>query len=213
MSRAAVRRSLLLLVTAAALAAAPAGARAGTYHVYACAAGGGSWGNLSWRGDPVSGMVVDTNCTPPGLLIGLRIDGGKAIANGARASIAFTSPPGTAIADFSISRQLDFNSNPPLKDTRPLYAIYQLGDTVFAGAGDYDNATRNRLKTFGSWYGHPQGDAGFSRRTTTMGEFGALPAMPGPRGRSRCASAASAAPRAAPPRPPAASTTCSTGST
>ncbi len=174
MSRTAVRRSLLLLVTAIALAAAPASAGAGTYHVYACGAGGGHWGNMSWSGERVNGMVVDTNCSGAGVLIGLRIDGGRAIANGATASLVFTSPPGTAITDFALTRQLDFNSNPPLKDTRPLYAIYQLGDTVFAGAGDFDNATRNRLKTFGSWYGHPQGDARFGRRTNSLREFGAL---------------------------------------
>jgi hypothetical protein len=170
----ALARVLALLVVSVALAPAPT-AHAGTYHVYACAAGGGNWGNLSWTGDSDgTRFVVDANCTAAGSLIGLRIDGGQAISNGASAGVTFTSPPGTDIVDFSVSRLLDFNSNPPLTDTRPLYAVYLLGGAVFAGAGDYDNATRNRLKTFGSWYGHPQGDAQFSRQTASLPEFGAL---------------------------------------
>ena len=32
-------------------------------------------------------------------------------------------------------------------------ALYQLGSTVFAGAGDYHTGTRNRLRTFNAWYG------------------------------------------------------------
>jgi hypothetical protein len=122
----------------------------------------------------VANFVVDTGCTAPQTLIGLRIDGNKRIANGASAAIAFTSPPGTAIADFSINRFLDFRSSPPLTGTRPLYAIFQLGSTVFAGAGDYDNATRNRLRSFGAWYGYPAGNAKLSRRTSTLHTFGAL---------------------------------------
>ena len=78
-------------------------------------------------------------------LIGLRIDGGKAIANGASAAITFTSPPGTTIADFALDRHLDFRSNPPLANTRPLYALYLLGGVPFIGAGDYHTPTRKRL--------------------------------------------------------------------
>ena len=118
--------------------------------------------------------MVDTNCTPSGALIGLRIDGGKTVPSGASAGVTFTSPPGTTIADFSFVRLLDFNSSPPLAGTRPLYALYQLGGRTFAGAGDYDDATRDRLKPFGSWYAHPQGDAKLSRRTNTLRDFGAL---------------------------------------
>ena len=87
MCRTAVRRLLAVLVALLALAAPVPAAQAGTYHVYACAAGGGNWGNLSWTGD--SGgtrFVVDANCTAAGSLIGLRIDGGQAISNGASAA-------------------------------------------------------------------------------------------------------------------------------
>jgi hypothetical protein len=169
------RQARQIVVLALALAAcAPAAAGAGTYHVYACNAGGASWANRSWSGSPVPGFVVDTGCAPTGTLIGLRIDGGKKIANGASAALTFTSPPGTAIVDFALDRHLDFRSNPPLQGTRPLFALYQLGGVPFAGAGDYHTPTRERLKAAGAWYGYPAANATLSRRTTSLRQFGAL---------------------------------------
>ena len=169
------RQTRQMLVLALALAAcAPAAAEAGTYHVYACTAAGTSWGNGSWTGPLVPGLVVDTDCTASGSLIGLRIDGGKPIANGASAALTFTSPPGTTIADFALDRHLDFRSNPPLENTRPLYALYLLGGVPFIGAGDYHHPTRERLKAFGAWYGYPAANATLSRRTTSLRQFGAL---------------------------------------
>jgi len=167
-------RQMLVLALLAA-ACAPATAEAGTYHVYACTAGGASWENRTWTGQPVPGLVVDTDCTASGSLIGLRIDGGKAIANGAAASLTFTSPPGTTIADFTLDRLLDFHSNPPLQNTRPLYALYLLGGVPFLGAGDYHYPTRERLKDSGSWYGFPAANASVSRRTTSLRQFASLP--------------------------------------
>ena len=172
-----LRRTLPFLLALAALA--PATAHAGSYHVYTCAAGGGNWGNAAWTGSAVTNYVVDTNCTPAGSLIGLRIDGNKAIANGSSASLTFTSPIGTWITDFRVNRLLDFNSNPALAGTRPLYALYSLGRTPFAGAGDYDTSTRRRLQVSGGWYGYPAGDATISRRTTSLRQFGALAAYRG----------------------------------
>jgi hypothetical protein len=162
-------------VLALALAAcAPAAAEAGTYHVYACAAAGTNWDNRSWSGSAAPGIVVDSACVTPGWPIGVRIDGGSRIANGATASLTFTSPPGTTIADFTIDRELNFHSNPPLADTRPLYALYRLGPTVFAGAGDYHHPTRERLKPFNAWYGYPANNATLSRRVTRLRDMGAL---------------------------------------
>jgi hypothetical protein len=163
-----------MLICFAAAAAVPAAAQAGSYHVYTCAAGGGHFTNAAWTGPAVAGLVVDTQCPTPGSLVGLRIDGGKAIANGASASLTFTSPPGTTIADFTIHRELDFDSNPTLPDTRPLYAIYFLGNTAFAGAGDYEGATRDRLRAVNAWYGYPEGDAHLTKRITTLRQMGAL---------------------------------------
>ena len=169
------RQARQILSLALVLAAcASATAEAGTYHVYACTAGGASWANRTWTGPPVAGLVVDTDCTASGSLIGLRIDGGKAIANGAAAALTFTSPPGTTIVDFSLDRHLDFRSNPPLENTRPLYALYLLGGVPFIGAGDYHNATRERLRAYNGWYGYPSGNATLSRRTTALRQFGAL---------------------------------------
>jgi hypothetical protein len=163
-----------ILLCLAAAAGAPAAAQGGSYHVYACGAGGGHFTNAAWSGTAVPGFVVDTQCPMPGQLVGLRIDGGRAIANGASASLTFTSPPGTTISNFTIDRELDFNSNPVLPNTRPLYAIYFLGTTAFAGAGDYDNATRDRLRTVNAWYGYPANNAHLTRRTTTLRQMGAL---------------------------------------
>ena len=42
------------------------------------------------------------------------------------------------IADFSLTRQLTYRNGAPASGTRPLYALYKLGGTVFAGAGRYD---------------------------------------------------------------------------
>jgi hypothetical protein len=164
---------LLLLAFALGAGVSPT-AQAGSYHVYACAAGGGQFSNGSWTGPAVAGMVVDTNCAPSGSLIGLRIDGGKTVANGASASLTFTSPPGTTIADFTINRELDFDSNPPASGTRPLYALYLLGSTPFAGAGDYDTATRDRLRAVNAWYGYPANDAHLTKRVTRLSQMGAL---------------------------------------
>ncbi len=164
----------LLVIVLVTFACAPAAAEAGTYHVYACSTAGASWGNTSWTGAPVSGLVVDTNCSRSGTLIGLRIDGGKAIANGANAAITFTSAPGTTIADFALDRHLEFRSNPPLEGTRQLYALYLLGGVPFLGAGDYHYATRNRLKEANAWYSYPAGNATVSRRTTSLRQFSGL---------------------------------------
>ena len=164
-----------MLVLALAIAAcAPAAAEAGTYHVYACTAAGTSWGNGSWTGPPVPASSWTRTAAVAESLIGLRIDGGKAVANGASAAITFTSAPGTTIADFALDRHLDFRSNPPLANTRPLYALYLLGGVPFIGAGDYHTPTRERLKEFNAWYGYPAGNATLSRRTTSLRQFGAL---------------------------------------
>ena len=164
----------IIVLALAALALVPAVAEAGTYTVHACSAGGMNWDNRSWTGPAVGGIVVDRACARPGWPIALRIDGGKQIANGASASLTFTSPPGTTIADFVVDRRLEFRSNPPLQNTRPLYALYTLGGVAFAGAGDYHHPTRNRLDGFNAWYGHPQNNATLSRRVTRLRDMGAL---------------------------------------
>jgi hypothetical protein len=166
-----IRRVLLLTAVLAVLA--PATAHAGTYKVLACTVGGTQWGNSSWAGSTVGNLLVDGECGN-GVLIGMRVDGGKRVVNGAARTLTFTSPAGTAITDFTLDRHLLFNSNPPQDGTRPLYALYRLGSTTFAGAGDYHAATRDRLRAVNAWYGYPSGDANLTRRTTSLRQMGAL---------------------------------------
>ncbi len=168
------RRILPFLLVLAALA--PATAEAGSYRVFTCAAGGANWGNGAWSGTAATNFTVDTDCTPAGAAIGVSAPGNLAIANGTSAALTFTSPVGTTIADFTVNRLLDFNSNPALTGTRPLYTTYELGGSVFAGAGDFDDATRNRLRTLSSWYGFPAADAVITRRTNTLRQFSSLAA-------------------------------------
>jgi hypothetical protein len=147
-----VRTALLAAVLAAAgWLAAPA--QAGTYTVYACTAAGHKWGNRSWTARSAKGIVTDTECDK-GKLIGIRIDAGATIPSGTVAGLTFTSPPWTSITGFTVDRQLDYNDS-AVSGTHQLYTLYQLGDTVFAGAGDYDDATRSALNAQHSWYGYP----------------------------------------------------------
>ena len=78
------------------------------------------------------------------------------------------------IADFTLTRQLTYRNGAPADGTRPLYAIYKLGGTVFAGAGRYENATRDRLNAQGSWYGYPENNVVVPRSTVSRASFPAL---------------------------------------
>jgi hypothetical protein len=59
------------------------------------------------------------------------------------------------IADFTFSRGITYR-NPVADGTHRLYAIYKLDATVFAGAGNYQAATRDRLNAQKRWYGYPE---------------------------------------------------------
>ena len=108
-------------------------------------------------------------------LIGIRVDAGTRSAAARSPGITFTSPAGTAITDFTLTRQLDYE-NPVVSGTRPFFTLYQLGSVVFAGAGDYDDATRKRLNAQRSWYGYPANEAHLARANTTRASFPALAA-------------------------------------
>jgi hypothetical protein len=164
-----------LLTAAAALALAlcllPSAARAGTYHVYACAAGGSTFANNSWAATAVSGVVEDATCD--GGTIGLSVPAGATMADNTAAGLTFTSPAGTTIADFSLTRQLDYTDT-ATSGTHQYYALYQLGATVFAGAGDYNNATRTALSAQKQWYGYPTGTAHVAKTVVSKASFPAL---------------------------------------
>jgi len=66
--------------------------------------------------------------------------------------------------------------NPAVSGTRPFFALYQLGSIVFAGAGDYDDATRTRLNAQRSWYGYPANEAHLAKANVTRANFPALAA-------------------------------------
>ena len=55
------------------------------------------------------------------------------MANNTSAALSFTSPSGTTIADFALTRQLGYN-NPVAAETHKYFVLYTLGPTHFAGA-------------------------------------------------------------------------------
>jgi hypothetical protein len=173
------RLAAVVALLLGAIALVPATAAAGTYRVYTCAAGGGQFANLAWGAVPSAGYVTDTDCTPRGSLIGLRVDPAKAVPDNTAAALRVTTPAGTTIADFTLSRQLEYNGTPSVAGTHALYALYQLGPTVFAGAGYYSNAVRDALNAVKSWYGYPAGNVNLPRATVARAGF---PALAGYRG-------------------------------
>ena len=114
--------------------------------------------------------------------MGNAVGGGARVPLGATGSTTFTAPAGMTIADFTLTRQLTYRNGAPADGTRPLYAIYKLGGTVFAGAGRYHNATRARLNGVGSWYGYPESNVVVPRSTVRRSSF---PALAGYRGDAR----------------------------
>jgi hypothetical protein len=171
------RRATLILLVAAAFGAAAAPAHAGSYSVFAC----GSYDNRSWNSVRAAGITADETC-PGSTTMGNAVGGGARVPLGATGSTTFTAPAGMAIADFTLTRQLTYRNGPPADGTRRLYAIYKLGGTVFAGAGHYENATRDRLNAVGSWYGYPESNIVVPRSTVRRSSF---PALAGYRGDAR----------------------------
>jgi hypothetical protein len=163
------RRGTLTVLVLAALGAAAAPAHAGTYTVFAC----GSYDNRSWDGVRDTGITADESC-PGTTTMGNAVSGGARTPLGATGTTTFAAPSGMTIADFTLTRQLTYRNGAPASGTRRLYAIYKLGGTVFAGAGHYENATRNRLNAVGSWYGYPESNVVVPRSTVSRSSFPAL---------------------------------------
>jgi hypothetical protein len=162
------RQGSLIALAVAALGATAAPARAGTYAVFAC----GSYDNKSWNGVRDSVISADETC-PGSTTMGNAVGGGR-VPLGSTGTTTFTAPTGMTIADFTLTRQLTYRNGAPADGTRRLYAIYALGATVFAGAGHYDNATRNRLHDQGSWYGYPEANVVVPRSVVSRASFPAL---------------------------------------
>ncbi|MEA2320022.1 MAG: hypothetical protein QOD44_4211 [Solirubrobacteraceae bacterium] len=171
------RRASLLLLVVAAFGAAAAPAHAGSYSVFAC----GSYDNRSWNGISAPGIAADEAC-PGTTAMGNTVRAGARVPLGATGTTTFTAPAGMTIADFTLTRQLTYRNGAPADGTRRLFAIYKLGSTVFAGAGHYENATRDRLNALGSWYGYPEANVVVPRSTVRRASF---PALAGYRGDAR----------------------------
>jgi len=170
-----LKRLIAAAVPLVAAFAVAAPAQAGTYDVHFCNSSGTVFDNRSWASLASAGIVVDPSCPGANQLIGIRVDAGTRSAAGAIAGLTFTSPPGTTITNFLLTRQLDYK-NPVVSGTRPFFTLYQLGNVVFAGAGDYADATRTSLNAQRSWYGYPANEAHLAKANVTRANFPALAA-------------------------------------
>ena len=164
------RRALALAILAL-LLALPAAAQAGTYHVYTCAAGGKVYPNGAWKTADVAGVVEDSSCA--GSSIALTVPAGARMANNTSSALTFTSPAGTTIADFALTRQIGY-TNPVAEKTHKYFLFYALGPTVFAGAGNYYDPTRNALNAQKQWYGYPDNNVAVAKSAVTRASFPAL---------------------------------------
>src|SRR4051794_3301004 len=171
-----MRRATLLAVLGAVLATAPA--HAGGYTVYACAAAGQQWDNRSWAlTAPAAGVAADQGCAGGDANMGLNNGGGQT-APGGEAGLALPPPPGPPLPDFRLRKRIIFR-NPTPGGTHRYYILSTLGGTVFEGAGDYADATRNALHAQGRWYGYPQDNADTGIVSVSRASFPALAAYRG----------------------------------
>lgn len=149
----------------------PAAAQAGSYHVYTCSAAGKVWPNNAWATVARAPVTVDNSCAGNAIALGVHTT--AQMTNNTSAGLVFTSPAGTTIGDFTLARQVDYVNVAPA-GTHQFFVYYALGSTVFAGAGDYADATRNALNKQKQWYGYPAGAAHVARSTVTKASFPAL---------------------------------------
>ena len=148
-----------------ALALLPAAARAGTYEVYACAAGGGLFDNRSWTTGSAhpAGIAEDLGCPGAGDFMALSVAPGATTPDNAEAALVFRAPAGTTIADFRLNRRLVYD-NPAVEGHHQYYATYTLGALTFAGAGDHPRAAA--LTQQKSWYANPSDTRGVVNRSS-----------------------------------------------
>lgn len=168
--------ALALLALIAPSFAIPASAQAGTYHVYTCAAAGKVWPNSAWTTTAAAGVNVDNSCA--GNSIALTVPAGAQMPDNTSAALTFTSPAGTTIADFALTRQIGF-IDPVAANTHRYFVLYSLGATHFAGAGNFHNPTRDALNAQKQWYGYPEANVAVPKSTVTRASFPALNAYAG----------------------------------
>ena len=136
-----------------------------------CVAAGKVFANGAWKVAAASGVNVDSSCA--GSAIALGVPAGARMPNNTSAALTFTSPAGTTIADFVLTRQIGFN-NPVAADTHKYFLYYSLGPTIFAGAGNYADPTRNALNAQKQWYGYPDGNVAVAKSAVSRASFPAL---------------------------------------
>ena len=167
-------RVIVPLLAAVAAGAATAPAQAGVYTVFACNTAGRQWDNRSWAlVAPVGGIAADQDCTGEDNNIGLNQIAGARTADGQQASLEFTAPAGTSIADFRLTKRIFFIDNPQ-DGTHRYHVITALGGTAIEGAGNYADATRDRLHAQGRWYGYPDSNADTGIVDVSRASFPAL---------------------------------------
>jgi hypothetical protein len=167
-----MRRSLPVLALLVALVAA-APARAGTYDVRACATSLGTYANKSWTFAVPGSQWATASCAGSGT-VNLTMLADTATPAGSFARMTFTPPSGAVVRDFALTRQVYYYN--PVRDagTAPPYILYSWGGYPFAGAGEYDAATRDAINATGHWYGYPSGAFDTGAVTVSKASFGRL---------------------------------------
>lgn len=165
-------RVVVALLLAALAVAAPA--HAGQVTIRTCTVDGVRYDNRAWSVEGRAANVgADDSCSNADGNIDLHVAAGSQTPDGKEAAFTFHAPAGTTIADFRLVRRLIFSGDAPA-GTHPYYALYTLGDTVFAGAGNYQDATRDRLRSQHSWYTDADQHVDTGRDTVTRASFPAL---------------------------------------
>jgi hypothetical protein len=171
------RSSVLLAAVIALLVAAPA--QAGTYEVRACATPSGLAPNRSLTFSVPSGnWATGQTCPAEKPELTLLMLGNTATPAQQAATMTFRPPSGAKIRDFVLTRWVYYYNPTRDSGTAPPYILYSFGGTAFAGAGEYDAATRDAINATGHWYGYPSGAMDTGTQAVTKATFGRLTGTP-----------------------------------
>ena len=170
--------------------------QAGTYHVYTCAAGGKVYPNGAWKTAPVAGVVVGRELR--GQLD--RADGPRRRADGERhvRGADVHEPGGHDDRGLRARPARSATTTRSSADTQSTSSSTRSAPTVFAGAGNYYDPTRNALNAQKQWYGYPDNNVAVAKSDGHAGELPRAGGLQGRREHARAArSAASSAERRA----------------
>jgi hypothetical protein len=170
--------ALILTVLPALLLAAPA--QAGTYEVRACSTPVGIAPNHAWTFTvPSANWAIESTCPASRPQLVLLMAPNTSTPAMQTATMTFRPPPGAAIRDFILNRQI-YYYNPVIdgSGTAPPYILYSFGGFPFAGVGEYDAATRDAINATGHWYGYPSGAIDTTAQVVTKATFPRLAGRP-----------------------------------